>query len=217
MRSLLVTQAAAALFTSRTGLEAPRGRMLETGVDLDRFAPLPPAMGEVLIVFAGQIGYPPNVEAVTHFPRQILPRIQRAKPAVRFAIVGRAPTPAVHALAGEGVEVTGEVPDVRPWLARARVVVAPLFTARGVQNKVLEAMASARAVVASPSAFEGIDGARGHELAVAADPVTFAAACLQLLREPEAAAATGRAARARVEARYSWERQLQRLPELVLP
>lgn len=215
--SLFVSEAEAALFTERTGLTQPRVRVVENGVDLDRFAPLPPARGEPLIVFTGQMNYPPNVEAAVHFAHNVLPRVRRAEPAARFAIVGRAPTPAVQALAGEGVEVTGEVPDVRPWLERARVVVAPLLTARGVQNKVLEAMASARAVVSSPAAYEGIDAVPGEEILLAADPFAFATSCLLLLREPELAESVGRAARARTEARYSWESQLRDLPALVLP
>lgn len=215
-RSLFVSDAEAALFTARTGLRPPKVHVVENGVDLDRFAPLAPAAGEPLIVFTGQMDYPPNVEAVVHFAHAVLPRIRRAEARARFAIVGRAPTTAVRALAREGVEVTGEVPDVRPWLAAARIVVAPLLTARGVQNKILEAMASSRAVVASPAAFEGIDAVPGEELLVADDPMAFATACLQLLRDPEAAADMGRAARARAELRYGWDAQLRQLPGLVL-
>ena len=114
------------------------------GVDLD----LP---RDKLIVFTGQMDYRPNVEAVTWFVEAVLPHIRLARPNARFVIVGRSPVEAVRALGRQpGVTVTGEVADVRGWLAAASVVVAPLKLARGVQNKVLEAMGMARPLVADP-------------------------------------------------------------------
>src|SRR5690606_27432782 len=100
----------------------------------------------------------PNIDAVRWFSNDILPLISNRHPQARFAIVGRAPTDEVRALEKlPGVTVTGEVADVRPWLAAADAAVAPLLLARGVQNKLLEAMAMARPVVASAAAAEGID------------------------------------------------------------
>ncbi len=165
-----------------------------------------------LIVFTGQMDYRPNIDAVTWFARDILPLVRRRHPA-RFAIVGRAPTAAVRALASETVVVTGAVDDVRGWLAAAHVCVAPLKLARGIQNKVLEAMAMARPVVASAAAAEGIDHA--GTIGVADDADGFAARIGDLLDDPEAAAALGRSARTQVVARYGWDARLAPLDALL--
>ena len=207
--SLFVSDAEAGLFMRETGLPA---EVMGNGVDLDRFSPdvVPPVdVPQPLIVFAGQMDYAPNVEAVTMFAREALPKIQSAVSDVRFAIVGRAPTAAVQALASAGVIVTGEVPDTRPWLAAASLVVAPLRIARGVQNKVLEAMAMGKACVVSPGAAEGIDA---NELVVADDP---AEAVIALLKDPERASAISKAARARMVETYRWDTQLAPLAGFV--
>jgi len=206
----------AALFVSAAEAALlPGAQVLENGIDTARFDPAavaPVAEAGPLVVFTGQMDYPPNVEAVAGFVADDWPAIRRAHPAARFAIVGRAPTAAVRALAGEDVIVTGEVADTRPWLAAAAVVVAPLRLARGVQNKVLEAMAMARPVVASAAAAEGIDHAGTIEVADAP-----AAAVCALLAEPVRAAALGAAARVRVVARYGWDARLAGLRDLLLP
>ncbi len=165
-----------------------------------------------LIVFTGQMDYRPNIDAVSWFARDILPLIRRHRPA-RFAIVGRAPTPAVQALAGDHVTVTGAVDDVRCWLAAADVCVAPLKLARGIQNKVLEAMAMARPVVASTAAAEGID--HGGTLRVAGTGQDFADQVLALLDAPDSAATLGAAARAQVIRRYGWDARLAPLDALL--
>nr|MBA3896200.1 glycosyltransferase [Sphingomonadaceae bacterium] len=149
------------------------------------------------------------VEAVVDFASNALPQLDAT-----FAIVGRAPTQQVLALASDRVIVTDEVSDTRPWLAAADVVVAPLKLARGLQNKILEAMAVGRAVVASRAAATGIDAQEGRDLVVADDPVEPIRA---LLADPDRAAALGRAARARMEARYGWDAVLAPLATLVAP
>jgi polysaccharide biosynthesis protein PslH len=209
--ALFVSDAEAALFRERSGCAA---QVVENGVDLVRFAPAavePVDAPHPMIVFTGQMDYAPNVEAVTGFVRDVLPSL----PEATFAIVGRAPTAAVRALAAPNVIVTGEVADTRPWLAAADVVVAPLTLARGIQNKVLEAMAMGKAVVASPAAAEGIDAEAGRELIVAETPAMQAAAIGALLTDPLHARAVGTAARDRVMARYSWASRLAPLAELV--
>ncbi|NII59200.1 glycosyltransferase involved in cell wall biosynthesis [Sphingomonas aerolata] len=170
------------------------------------------AHADPLIVFTGQMDYRPNIDAVTWFARDILPTILTRHPTARFAIVGRAPTPAVQALASDAVIVTGAVDDVRGWLAAADVCVAPLKLARGIQNKVLEAMAMARPVVASAAAAEGIDHA--GTIRVAADASEFAAELLALLEAPADAADLGQAARAQVLRRYGWDARLAPLDAL---
>ncbi len=165
-----------------------------------------------LIVFTGQMDYRPNIDAVTWFARDILPLVRRRHPA-RFAIVGRAPTAAVQALASETVVVTGAVDDVRGWLAAADVCVAPLKLARGIQNKVLEAMAMARPVVASAAAAEGIDHA--DTIRVADDAESFAKQIGDLLDDPTIASQLGSSARTQVIARYGWNARLAPLDALL--
>lgn len=221
--SLFVSNAEADLFRNASGFIAPHVQALENGIDLDRFDPALPrksvkALETPLIVFTGQMDYPPNVEAVTNFARATMPKIRRISPDACFVIVGRAPTAQVRALARlDGVSVTGEVPDTRDWLAAADVVVAPLTLARGVQNKVLEAMAMAKAVVASSAAAEGIDASAGLELIVADGSDDEAAAILALLADQPRRAAIGAAARLRMVARYSWAARLAGLPQIVRP
>jgi sugar transferase (PEP-CTERM/EpsH1 system associated) len=212
--SVFVSAAEAALF--RAGGASGRITVVENGIDAAAFDPAgvaPKPAGAPLIVFTGQMDYRPNSEAVTWFAAEVLPRLRATHPAVRFAIVGRAPTPAVQALASDGVTVTGAVDDVRPWLAAAAVCVAPLKLARGIQNKVLEAMAMARPVVASIAAAEGIDHA--GTLHVADDAADHAARIRALLDDPQAAAALGAGARARVLARYDWDARLAPLDALL--
>ena len=201
--SLFVSEAEAALFG--------RGIAVGNGIDADRFRPdavapidAPQARSRPLIVFTGQMDYQPNVDAAAWFARAVLPRLDAT-----FAIVGRAPTAAVRALAGPRVLVTGEVADTRPWLAAASVCIAPLLLARGVQNKVLEAMAMARPVVATPAAAEGIDHRGTIRVAEAAD---FADAVAALIAEP---GTLGAEARARVLAGYDWTARLRSLDALL--
>ena len=216
--SLFVSEAEAALFRQRAGLAAAHVRALHNGIDTDFFDPagFPRLAGaDPLIVFTGQMDYRPNVEAVDYFARRTFPAMRAKHPSTLFAIVGRNPTPAVQALTKlKNVIVTGEVPDVRPWLAAASVVVAPLQIARGVQNKVLEAMAMARPVVASPAAFEGIEAIPGEHLMVA-QGYDMANAASHLLAHPAEGEALGRAARAHVLAHYGWPAQLKTLDRII--
>jgi sugar transferase (PEP-CTERM/EpsH1 system associated) len=214
--SLFVSEAEAGLFRRHTG--ADRVHAVENGIDTMHFDPSADFervdAGPALIVFTGQMDYRPNVEAVTWFAEAILPRVRAAHPEARFAIVGRNPTDAVKALGKrEGVVVTGEVADVRGWLAAAAVVAAPLKLARGIQNKVLEAMAMARPVVASAAAAEGID--HNGTIAVGATAEDIAEAVTLLLADRQNAAELGLDARARVMARYGWDARLAPLDDLL--
>ncbi len=207
--SLFVSEAEAALFRERT--RAQRVHAVENGIDTVNFDPAAQfrrieAMAP-LIVFTGQMDYRPNIEGVTWFAETILPHVRVRHPEAQFMIVGRKPDAAVQALAKiPGVTVIGEVPDVRPWLAAAAVVVAPLKLARGVQNKVLEAMAMARPVVASTAAATGID--HGGTIELGEDVGGMADAVSALLDDPARAAELGKAARQRVIDHYSWDAKL---------
>lgn len=209
--SLFVTAAEGALF--RAGGGQGSTHVVENGIDAAFFNPraafAPVRETGSLIVFTGQMDYAPNVEAVTWFARMVIPEVRRRCPDARFAIVGRAPTAAVRSLAGPDVVVTGEVPDVRGWLAAASVCVAPLKLARGVQNKVLEAMAMARPVIASRAAAEGID--HGGTIGVADDTAAWIEMVAAALDGP----AANIAARARVLTRYGWDARLEPLDALL--
>jgi sugar transferase (PEP-CTERM/EpsH1 system associated) len=221
-RSLFVSEAEATLFRERSGQSADVVRALGNGVDLDffaadaPFAPLSPLPEGPIAVFTGQMDYRPNMDAVVHFAHDVLPKIRAEYPTASFVIVGRNPAAEVSALSGlPGVIVTGAVDDVRSWLSAADVVVAPLLLARGIQNKVLEAMAMAKPVVASPAAAEGIYAKDGRDLIVAAHAPAMAVAVLRLFDDPESAKKMGQAARQQVEAHYSWDAQLACLPQLM--
>jgi polysaccharide biosynthesis protein PslH len=211
--TLLISDNERALFRSRLPAGADCDiRALGNGIDAAFFDPVATLEHPDLaakpgphFVFTGQMDYPPNIAAVERFARAILPRLREAAKA-QFHIVGRAPTAEVTRLGGlPGVRVWGEVPDVRPFLAGASAVVAPLTLARGVQNKVLEAMAMARPVLLSPEAATGIDARDGEHFAICRDDAAFVAAAGEITTDQTRAEAMGRAARAFVIAEMSWE------------
>jgi len=221
--SLFVSAQESATFLAASGTDRGKVATLENGIDLAyynpaaRFDPVPVAErgGGPLIVFTGQMDYRPNIQAATAFAETVLPAIRARYPEARFAVVGRKPDAALLRLDGRGgVRVTGAVADVRGWIAAADAVVAPLEIARGIQNKVLEGMAMARPVVASPAAFEGIDAVPGRDLIVT--PVgSMAEAIVDLIDRPDRAAAVAQAGRALVERRYGWESRLRPLAAML--
>ena len=212
-RSFFVTEKELVLFRSLAPECAGTCEAMCNGVDAEYFAPDPGraspfAESEMTVVFTGAMDYWPNIDGVTWFATEMLPRLRAKWPALRFHIVGRNPTSAVRALAGEAVNVTGTVPDVRPYLQHAAVVVAPLRLARGIQNKILEAMAMGRPVVAARECAEAITAQRGIELIDAVDADAFVREVDTLLRTPARAAAVGEAGRCRVQQDYSWDAHL---------
>jgi len=220
-QTLLVSEAEAALLRSRVPGEANIGT-LRNGIDCADFDPsvVRPqpelAQGGPHFVFTGQMDYAPNIAAVTRFADAILPVIQQSRPEAQFHVVGRAPTNAVTQLGEKaGVTVWGAVPDVRPFLAAADMVVAPLTIARGVQNKVLEAMAMARCVLLSPEAATGIDAEHGKHYVIGEDDAALAARTLHLLDRPSEREAIGKAARSFVKETMSWPAMLADLPSLM--
>ena len=140
---------------------------------------------------------------------RFLPQILARWPKARFYIVGRSPSAEVLALASEQVVVTGTVPDVRPYLHHAAAVVAPLRIARGIQNKILEAMAMARPVIASAECAAAVDAEKGTELLTAVSPEEYIAELSRVLDAPDTANSLGQAARRRVVERYSWDAHLE--------
>ncbi|MDP2110534.1 MAG: TIGR03087 family PEP-CTERM/XrtA system glycosyltransferase [Thiobacillus sp.] len=208
--TLLVSNAEAALLRQRTPHARDKISAFENGVDAEYFSPARdypnPYPADVQgVVFTGAMDYWPNIDAVSWFAERIFPAVRAAVPAAQFTIVGSRPGEAVRALARQpGVAVTGGVPDVRPWLAHAACAVAPLRIARGVQNKVLEAMAMARPIVASAQAAEGIRAEAGRDFVLAQGEAEFAHAVVARLQAVSSAAP----ARDCILAHYDWARNL---------
>jgi sugar transferase (PEP-CTERM/EpsH1 system associated) len=190
--------------------------VLRNGVDLEAFSPAPQLAEPGHLVFTGVMNYYPNVDGCLWFVREILPAIRARYPDVRFTIVGSHPTPEIQALEKvEGVTVTGFVDSVTDWVHRAAIGVAPLRIARGIQNKVLEAMACGLPVVGTTSATQGVGGIPGEDYLVADDATAFSEHVCALLAAPERARVLGITARSFVEANYNWESTLAPLDELV--
>ena len=167
-------------------------------------------------VFVGALDYKPNIDGAIWFCRNVWPRIREQKPNVVIKLVGREPTREVRALAEiPGVEVIGTVPDVRPYLAEAAVVVVPLQIARGVQNKVLEAMAMGKAIVASPEPIVGLQVESGVHLLRASHVDEWVSHVTELLDDRSLGEELGTAALAYVTAYHRWEQCLEELPRLL--
>ncbi len=211
--SVFVTRSEADLFVRLAPECSSKVHVIEMGVDTGYLAPRddrssPYSANEAAIVFTGAMDYWPNIDAVTWFAREVLPSVVRQRPDARFYIVGMNPPKSVRALASDdSIVVTGKVPDVRPYLQYAAAVVAPLQIARGIQNKILEAMAMARPVVVSSVAAGGVRGLPGIELETAGDAEEFSRKLLAVMRA-ERGGPMGERARARIVADYRWPRNL---------
>jgi polysaccharide biosynthesis protein PslH len=217
--SLFVTREEAQLLSRAVPACAGRIVAIENGVDANYFSPehdfgSPFAAGEHPIVFTGSMDYWPNVDAVAWFARKVLPEIRQRDPRARFHIVGMNPVNEVRALRGEAVSVAGRVDDIRPYLLHARAVVAPLRVARGIQNKVLEAMAMGRPTVVTSACAAVLTARPGLELEVADEAPDFAAKVLAMM-DPAQGDSVGQRARARVLADYVWSSRLSRLDDLI--
>jgi sugar transferase (PEP-CTERM/EpsH1 system associated) len=178
-----------------------------TGVDTEHFRASPDARSEPHhLIFTGSMDWMPNEDAVTHFAQTIFPRVKAAVPQATLSIVGRNPSPAVQALERtcEGVHVTGNVPEVPPYLERAGVFVVPLRIGGGTRLKIFEAMAMGKPIVSTAVGAEGLPVQHGEHLLLADTPDDFAAAVIRLVREPAYAAAMGERAAQFVRERFSW-------------
>jgi sugar transferase (PEP-CTERM/EpsH1 system associated) len=213
--SFFVTDAETELFR-KLAPDAGRIATVENGVDTNYFDPHnscsnPYPAGDLPIVFTGAMDYKPNVDGVVWFVRHVLPGVRQRCPSARFYVVGARPVSAVKGLEGSMVTVTGGVPDVRPFLLHAAVVVAPLLIARGLQNKVLEAMAMSRAVVASRDAAIGINATSGLDFEVASGAAEFTEKVVALLTDAARSSKMGTSARRVVLDRYDWATNLSKI------
>lgn len=184
------------------------------GVDGEYFTPGDGEPNFRKVIFTGVMGYGPNEDAAVFFAESILPLIHRHRPEVEFWVVGKAPTERVRALASRrGVHVTGGVPDVRPYLRDAGLFVCPLRFGAGVKNKLLAALSSRRAVVATSLSIEGLALRDGTDLMIADEPEDFADKVVQLIRNPDLAVRLAATGQASVKSKYSWEQSAHLLEE----
>src|SRR5215471_7362334 len=193
--------------------------VIPNGVDLEYFTP-PPNRGTATeppaLVFTGMMDYFPNVDAVNYFCHEIFPLVRKVVPAVQFYIVGRNPTQQVRQLSRQpNVIVTGAVPDVRPYLVQARVAVAPLRIARGVQNKILEAMAMGLPVVGTPAALQGTWATPADGVRMAESPYAFTHELVTLLKEHAWQRQCALQARRYVQEHHQWDEHNARLEALL--
>ncbi len=217
--TLFVSELESQLFKTLAPEAEDRIGFVNNGVDTDWFDPelqydSPFRAYEKVIVFTGAMDYWANVDAVKWFAEQVFPLIKQTQPDVRFYIVGSKPAKEVQQLAENdpAVIVTGRVEDVRPYIAQASLVVAPLRIARGIQNKVLEGMAMAKRVVATSAAMEGIPGGADLQVAVADDPRGYADHVLDFLKQP---AGQALANRGYVQSDFSWQQNGHKLCQLL--
>lgn len=211
----LVTPQEAACLARLAPESADKIDYYENGVDLAAFSPgmkwaSPYPDDRPALVFTGHMDYWPNIDAATWFADEVMPLLAARSVAPQFWIVGANPSAAVRRLAERpNIHVTGRVPEVQPYLAHAAIGVSPLRMARGIQTKVLEAMAMGRPVVASPGAFEGVRATPGTDLLVADSAAETAQAITAIL--DGAHPGLGAAARATMERTYEWSATLARL------
>jgi sugar transferase (PEP-CTERM/EpsH1 system associated) len=219
---LFVSPTEAQAFQQLIPCAQDRTVVVPNGVDSGHFSPelrlpCPFGPGGPVVAFTGDMSYWPNEDAALWFARHVLHKLRREHPDLRFVVVGRRPGRRLRRSAMRlGFTLTDAVPDVRPFLAHAAVAVAPLRVAQGVPNKVLEAMAMAKAVVATPAAARGLRVHAGQDIILASDPDAFARATSQAL-DPQFARGVGARARARVLADYAWAPSLRVLDRLVAP
>ena len=190
--------------------------VLRNGVDLEQFFPDPESSEPNHLIFTGVMNYLPNVDGCLWFAKEILPRIRERHPDARFTIIGSHPTPEIQALNNEeGIHVTGFVDSVTGWIQKGAVAVTPLRIARGIQNKVLEAMACGMPVVGTTSATQGVEGKPGRDYIVADDATLFTDSVCELLADPAKARELGKTARRFVEDNYHWEVAFAPLDDIV--
>jgi len=216
--TLFASAPEASLFLKRTGRSTSRVLAMRNGVDFNFFDPAnagenPYPQGRKTIAFTGAMDYWPNIEAAQWFVTDVMTALRHRFPAFDFWIVGAHPASSLRRLARGDIHVTGRVPDIRPYIAHADAVVAPLQIARGIQNKVLEAMAMGKPVVATPAALEGLDLKVGEEVIAASNGQQFANAIAHVFKGEMAE--LGLRARQRIVADYGWGASLRVLDELL--
>lgn len=190
--------------------------VIQNGVDIDFFTPGNGVEVPERLVFEGTMAFPPNQQAALFLVKKIMPLLWAMKPSATLTLVGRDPTPEIQALANDRVFVTGAVEDIRPYVREAGVFVCPLQSGAGIKNKLLQAWAMGKAVVATSLSVGGLNAVDGSNLIVRDDPEAFAKAVLELMELPERRQSLGAQGRRTVESDFTWEAQAERVELLLL-
>lgn len=195
---------------------AHRTDWFPNGVDTDFFVPTARPYDRDSLAFIGRMDYYPNQQAMLQFCEAVLPAVQAKRPGTTLTIIGAEPSRAIRALGRlPGVTVTGTVPDVRDYVRRSAVSVAPLRIARGTQNKILESMAMGVPVVCTSRAAKGVDARPGEHLITADSSEEWVRAVVELLEQPDLRARMARVGRERVLTHHSWKASMQKLDRIV--
>ncbi len=189
--------------------------VVPNGVDVDYFAPMEIGADKDYVVFEGNMDFAPNIDTARRLALEILPLLSKHAPNVRIGLVGRDPAPEVRQLASSRVEVTGTVDDVRPYLAKASVFACPMKLGSGIKNKILQAWAMGRPVVATSTSLGGLSALDGVNILVRDTPKAFAAAVANVISDPELAKSIGAAGRATAVREYSWQQRAKQLDSLL--
>ena len=197
--------------------EKQRVSIVRNGVDMEYFAPQHDTVKDIDVLFAGNMGYPPNVMASEFLGRDVLPLLKRDRPDLKMMFSGARPAAAVKALASENVEVTGWVDDMRESYARTRIFVAPMMIGTGLQNKLLEAMSMGVPCVTTTLANNALGAKAGEQILIARSPLEFSEAIDKLLNDPELAAKLGACGREFIQQNYGWEKRTASLMDLLDP
>jgi sugar transferase (PEP-CTERM/EpsH1 system associated) len=192
-------------------IDPSRITVIPTGVDVEYFRPSPDRDQPATLVFSGAMDWIPNEDAMVYFIKRILPRIRRQIPNASLCVVGRNPSRALLELAAshQGIEITGIVEDIRPFVHRAAVYVVPLRIGGGTRLKIFEAMAMGKAVLSTTIGAEGLPVHPGQDILIADDPEKFADTAIRLLGDPVRREELGRTARELVNRTYSWDAVVQ--------
>lgn len=214
-RLLVVSEAERNLF--RSFCQTDRISAIGNGVDSQYFAPSQHVtVDDFSCVFVGVMNYKPNADAAVWFAKNVFPKIRERYPTAMFRVVGKSPTPEVQALATvDRIEVTGSVPDVRPWLHRSTCAVVPLHIARGIQNKVLEAMACGRPVICSPAPLKGLAAEPGLHLLQADTAAEWIESISRVFDSRLLQQELGMAGAAFVQLHHSWDHCLSSLDQIL--
>lgn len=217
-RTLVVSRTEAAAFSRLLDCphvtELSRIRVVPNGVDLDYFAPPTSPRDPATILFSGKMSYHANVTAAAYLLDEVFPRVQSQIPEARLVIAGQNPPAQLQKRATSQIELTGTVPDLRPWLTHATVSCAPILYGAGVQNKVLEALACGTATVTTPAALDALDARPGCDLLVGEDSEALSAAIVRLLRDASLRQSLEQNGRRYVERHHRWERSGKLLEEV---
>ena len=189
--------------------------VVANGVDTEFFHPLERPRAYDL-VFTGNMGYPPNINAAEFLVNRILPIVTKRKPDARLLIAGANPNMRILVLRSPQVEVTGWVPDMRECYAGARIFIAPMQLGTGLQNKLLEAMAMKVPCITSPLANQALQAKPGEEILVAETPADYAEAVLSLLNDSAFAQRIGENGNRFVMRNYNWEKETLKIESLII-